>query len=177
MACHFAAAVVMATCLLLLSPGNAADDWLKEPYGDDSFNIRAEFNSNVTLSCNQSLPVGNEPRYWIRPDTKIMYAGESEEFRTLDGMASWRVSDNAYEMIITLVQPEHFGFYYCVTNDNTSSNSEYVVKLAVNYEGPYWGDLWKKYETPTIVALSASGGFLVLAILLAITWHFRWQVR
>ncbi len=30
------------------------DEWMEEPYGDDNFNTRAEFNSNATLECSDS---------------------------------------------------------------------------------------------------------------------------
>ena len=42
--------------------------------------------------------------YWVRPDLTIMRIGDpKEEFKTLDGNASWQVNDGG-QMEIILVQ-------------------------------------------------------------------------
>ena len=154
----------------------AGDEWMELPYGDDSFNVKAEFNTNVTLSCNVSS-VSSEYgfQYWIAPDMTIMKENYSFSFRTLDGMAGWQVSEDGWELHAYLIQEAHFGFYYCIRS--TSDDDTIAIKLAINYQGPYWGDLWKKYETNTIVGLTASGSFLALAIIVMITWHFRYDSK
>ena len=148
------------------------------PYGDDSFNVKAEFNTNVTLSCNvSSVSAEYEFQYWIAPDMTIMRQNYSTSFRTLDGMAGWQVSEEGWELDAYLIQEAHFGFYYCIRSSAADPDDVVAVKLAINYQGPFWGDLWEKYETNTIVGLTASGSFLALVIIVMITWHFRYNSK
>ena len=150
------------------------NNWMEEPYGDDSFNTRAQFNTNVTLVCNDTVVTDDyEFQYWIAPDMTIMKENYSDNFWTLDGWAGWEIRDGGVHLVAYLIQEAHFGFYYCVRERNP--DDVYVIKKAINYKGPYWGDLWEKYETNTLVGLSASGGFLALCILIAITFHFRYH--
>lgn len=166
--------ITLALLLVTLACHVRADDWMEEPYGDSSFNTRALFNTNVTLICNETnVPDDYAFRYWIAPDLTIMPQNYSDSFRTLDGMAGWEVNDDGMELTAFLIQEAHFGFYYCVKQD--FNGDVRVIKKAINYKGPYWGDLWEKYETQTIVGLSASGGFLAFVILIGITWYFRYQ--
>ena len=48
--------------------------------------------------------------YWVRPDLTVMYPGDSETFKTLDGNAGWEVTDD-WQMRIFVVQvsSEAFG--------------------------------------------------------------------
>ena len=157
----------------------SGDAWMELPYGDDSFDVKAEFNTNVTLSCNvTSVPGSHVFRYWIAPDMTIMRENFSASFRTLDGMAGWEVSEDGLEMHAFRIQEAHFGFYYCIRGvegggGGGEEEGVMAVKLGINYQGPYWGDLWAKYETNTIVGLTASGSFLAIVIIIAVTWHFR----
>ena len=156
----------------------SADEWMELPYGDDSFNVKAEFNTNVTLSCNVSgVSSEYEFQYWIAPDMTIMKESYSSSFRTLDGMAGWQVSEDGWELDAFLIQEAHFGFYYCIRSRVSNTDDVIAIKLAINYQGPYWGDLWEKYETNTIVGLTASGSFLALVIIIMITWHFRYDTK
>ena len=41
--------------------------------------------------------------YWVRPDLTVMYPGDSETFKTLDGDAGWEVTDD-WQMHISVVQ-------------------------------------------------------------------------
>ena len=130
--------------------------------------------SNFTIICIKyfsllALPYKIE--YWTLPNMEVMKAGESSYFWTLDGVAGWIVSANASLIHIMLVQPQHFGFYYCtITKDGATK----VIKKALNYNGPYWGDLWEEYESNFIIAFSASGGFLVILLGVMLIWHFRY---
>ncbi len=103
-----------------------------------------------------------------------MRENENSVFETLDGVAGWHVTQTGSQIVAFLVHQEHFGFYYCVRGNETNGNI-FVIKKALNFKGPYFGDLWKKYETNVIVALSSSGSFLVLVILTGLTYHFRYR--
>ena len=156
----------------------AGDEWMELPHGDDSFNVKAEFNTNVTLSCTvSSVSAEYGFQYWIAPDMTIMKENYNTSFRTLDGTAGWQVSEDGWELHAFLIQEAHFGFYYCIRSRVLNPDDVIAIKLAINYQGPYWGDLWEKYETNTIVGLTASGSFLALVIIVMITWHFRYNTK
>ena len=89
----------------------------------------------------------------------IMNAGDSVEFKTLDGKSGWQVSNDAYSIQLFIVTENHFGFYYCLVNVN---ETQLMIKRAVNYKGPYFDDLWDDYRMNTIVACASSLTFLAI---------------
>ena len=99
-------------------------------------------------------------------------AGESEIFDTIDGNASW-ISEPPPSRIlqIKLVKEEHFGIYYCVLSDR-SRVTKYVIKRALNYEGPSFGNVWPKYRRAAAIALGTSGGWVALWILGLALYYF-----
>ena len=148
-------------------------DWKQLPYEDDSFNIQAKFETNVTLGCNDSsLTTAFKFLYWIRPDTTVMEVNETKDFRILDGRAGWEVSDDGMEMTIFTLQESQFGIYYCVGEESGETK---VTKRGLNYNGPYFGDLWPEYRMNTIIGLSSAGGFLVMVLIIYLTYHFRFK--
>jgi len=150
--------------VLLTVTGASALSWMQQPYTNDSFNELRKYGDNVVLTCD--VPSGDTVTYWVLPDTRVMQPGEAIAFATLDGIASWRVSDDGRSLTITLVQPEHFGFYYCFVD--SASGQHHVVKRALNYRGAYYGDLWLKYKWNVIIGGASAGGVVVAAVLLAV---------
>lgn len=72
------------TLVMMTSHVVLASEWLDAPYPDDSFNVRAEYGSNATLSCAADMSNGNNETavaYWILPDMSIMSPGQSIQFR------------------------------------------------------------------------------------------------
>ena len=68
--------------------------WMEQPYDDDSFNTKAEYLENATLTCEHDLdiiPKEYEVKYWVRPDMVHMGPNEEETFLTIDGTAGWKV--------------------------------------------------------------------------------------
>lgn len=84
-----------------------------------------------------------------------------------------QVNENATELTITLIQEFQFGFYHCIVED--SQGVKHTIKKALNYKGPYFGDLWKKYENNVIISCSAAGGFLILAIILWVFYEKKYS--
>ena len=165
--CMFISTVAMVTLrqlsiIVLLSITGANASWMQKPYTNDSFNEQRKYGENVTLTC--SAGDSETVDYWVLPDTTVMEAGDVIDFKTLDGVASWRVSTDGGNMDITLVQERHFGLYYCVLK---TSGKHYIIKRALNYRGPYFGDLWPKYKWNVISGCGTAGGVLAAAVLMA----------
>ncbi|ELT89326.1 hypothetical protein CAPTEDRAFT_225776 [Capitella teleta] len=148
---------------------------MQQPYGDDSFNTKAEYLDNATLDCSNDTIVQEdyEVQYWILPDLQHMGKGEEDMFLTIDGIAGWKVSDDGKTMDIILVQENQFGFYYCIVSNH---NNTFTIKRALNYKGPYFGDLWEKYEDNVIVACSSSVAFAVLSIFFCVVYEKKYAV-
>ena len=78
---------LMALCAL-----TQASSWMEQPYPDDSFNLRRDYLANASLHCSDGLaPEPFTVKYWVLPNLKHMGPGDTEEFRTIDGMAGWQV--------------------------------------------------------------------------------------
>ena len=139
---------------------------MDQPYDNsEDFNEDVKYEENITLTCGDT---GGEFRHWIRPDMTVMEKNSSEFFKVLYGSAGWSVDSNGV-MHIIFVQEDHFGFYYCTIYD---SGTYIYVKKALNYKGPYFGDLWDTYEMNFIIGLSAAGGFLLACLVIFVVHHF-----
>ena len=69
------------------------------------------------------------------------------------------------------IEESQFGFYHCHV---TTPSGPAVIKKALNYKGPYFGNLWDKYEKSVIISCSAAGGFLVLATALCCLYDYKY---
>ena len=97
---------------------------------------------------------------------QVLPAGQTYVYDTLDGNASWIAeSPPGKNLYITLVKEEHFGIYYCVATDSNDPDSKYVIKRALNYEGPTFGDMWPKYRRAAGIALGTCGGWVAFWII------------
>ena len=167
--------LLIVTLFCALTQGSIYN-WEELPYDNDNFNSRAEFNTDVTLYCNETgnrIPDIYDFKYWVRPDLEIMRNGDNETFHTpLDGEAGWEVQDTA--MHIMNVQGEHFGFYLCVVH---ADGLDYIIKKAVNYRGPHFTNLWDDYEDNVIVACSAAGGLIVIIIVIYVVNMFYYDPK
>ena len=69
------------------------------------------------------------------PPFQVMYNRDSASVPTFDGEATWTVSDDGSEMLVTGVDVVHFGFYYCVSqNASITDHHVLVTKRAINYK-------------------------------------------
>ena len=148
-------------------------DWRNAPYGNDDFNVRAEYTKKTQPECiddrvaNLSFTV----QKWILPDMRIMLPGELYSWPTVDGVAAWEVAADGRTINISLVQDNHFGFYHCLVEAN--NGTEYAIKAALNFKGPYWGgSVWWRYKDASTYALGFSLAYGVLCILLSLLWTY-----
>ncbi|CAD5115713.1 unnamed protein product [Dimorphilus gyrociliatus] len=150
-----------------------SNDWMKSPYGDnDEFNTKARFGDNISLQCNdsRSLPSERTIYKWILPNLDIADKNYNKSYKSLDGDVNLKVIEDGEFLLISKVQEEHFGFYYCV--GSLTNGEEFVIKKGLNYNGYYFGNLWRKYKKATIVGLSTSLP-LMAALLVALAIHSR----
>lgn len=137
--------------------------WMNAPYGNEKFNYREHYGNNLTIECTDGrLPTNYTFSYWIRPDLVVMNKSDEDQFWTLDGYASWKVSDDGLTMDVTNLNQRQFGFYYCVVQ--SAGGDTIVVKKAINYRGPYFGNLWPKYRMNVIIGLTAAAVFFVFIV-------------
>jgi len=66
------------------------------------------------------------------------------------------------------------GQYHCMFYNESAPRPWYLVKVALNLRGPYFDVLWDKYKTPTIIGICALFGFLLLALVIILIYHFRY---
>lgn len=152
-------------------------EWLKTPYdNDDDFNVQAKYKEYKTLFCNDSRIKDHEyaVKYWILPDLTILKDGHSISFPTLDGIAYWNVTMNGKTLEIGLVQERHFGFYHCVVTINKETK---IVKKALNYHGPYFGNLWQIYKKNTMIGGIAGGSMALILICCSIFYTFKYNEK
>lgn len=156
----------------LTPPYQGAGWWMKQPYtSDDEFNVKAEYTSNYTFEVNMTAHGLVTVEYWVIPNLRIMEDGDRVTFKTLDGISSWEVENDGKNMVITLVQEAHFGFYHVHGND-TDGNWK-AVKLALNYQGPFFGDLWEVYRMNTIVGCSSAAAFLLITAVTYLIYEWK----
>ena len=125
------------------------DEWVTTI--DDEF-------QDVTFYCNSSeqiIPPNFYPELWMLPDLTNIDKNFS------DGRIS--VLDNGYRLDVRNASRYDLGLYHCMTWDGSEW---YLIKLGLNSRGPYFEDTWEKYETGTIVGISACFGFLAAAFLI-----------
>jgi len=148
-------------------------EWRRRPYEDDSeFNILAEFGTNITLTCENDVYNATDDAslyailYWITPDVNVIPVGE--KWMNEDNVVLGEVEGTGSNMTLTKIDAIHFGFYYCII-ETKADNTLVVVKKAVNYKGPYFGEFMDNYYWNVIVGGSAAGAvFVILALACAI---------
>ena len=105
-----------------------------------------------------------------------MQINDSESFLVLEGWATWEV-DELGRMQIRIVQEQHFGFYHCVLTPefNGSSSAPRIIKKALNFKGPYFGDLWNFYRDSVIAGLVCFFVFAGVGLAAIIFYEVKYQ--
>ena len=166
----------VAVCVLVASVSSQSyDDWIKTVYQEKGETV--VFNCTEVIDENNGHPridtedptwqpwVNASAYYWL---ANLDIVNKSESIRGGNIM----VSEDAWTLTVRNVTPDFFGIYHCVMlrDDGTL----YLVKWGINMKGPYFQNLWDKYEMNVIIGFSAMGGFLVLAGLVIGVYQFRW---
>lgn len=95
---------------------------------------------------------------WILPSTSII--NESSPFDS----RHYSFHDNGSTLVVNAIDKPDFGWYHClVLTDPFSVHA--TVRLGVNVNGPYFGDLLEKYSSNMKTGLAAGGVvFIVMAM-------------
>ena len=148
--------------------GCCSDDW------EDYYNFPVievdQVGYNITLNCNDSTyPNNSYPVAWILPTFEILENGTSNN--------KYEMSADAMELTIFDTGTDDFGLYHCMMrypDEDNSIEEWYLVKIGINTQGPYFEDLWEKYQTNTYIGIVAFFGFLFVCLCIWLIWHFRY---
>jgi hypothetical protein len=158
---------VSSVCCLLVLPSltTGKRDDLKDYKVD-------ELGVSQTLWCNESVqyleaPNDTAPISWMLPNLTVLAASAGK----------FIISDDSWSLQVYNITRDDLGQYHCmlrVKYNETEYSDWYLARLGLNAQGPYFEDLWDKYETNTIIGISAGFGFLALALGAMLVWHFRY---
>jgi len=125
----------------------------------------------TTLWCNESVqykenigndwPNGTLPESWMLPNLTIIYVSTDR----------FEITDSKWALTVNNITINDLGQYHCMLRAN---DTWLLARLGLNAQGPYFEDLWNKYELNTIIGLSSGFGFLALAIATMLVYHFRY---
>lgn len=163
---------MLVALVLLIAACEGATSWLETPYGDLSFNLNADYDTNVTIYCNDSrIPAtGLTFQYWVLPHLDVMKAGDVITFFSLYHLSGWKVDPGTSGVLRAYgIQEEHFGLYHCVLHED-ATNETWVVKKSINLEEPYFSNLIDYYRSNIIIGFSAAFAFLIGAIVTVLTY-------
>jgi len=140
---------------------------------DDLFDYKIEeLGETVKMWCNDSIQFEVVPNYtspvsWMLPNLTILE----------QSVDRYVIADSFWSLTVHNVTVEDLGQYHCmmrVYNESDFPIDWYLAILGLNAQGPYFEDLWDKYELNTIIGLSSGFGFLALAICTMLVYHFRY---
>jgi hypothetical protein len=134
-----------------------------------------KLGESATLWCNESVQISDAPPNdtfipvsWMLPNLTVLSASSGK----------FNVSEDKWSLHVNDVTRAEIGQYHCMLRrmlNETYFTGWYLARLGLNAQGPYFEDLWDKYETNTIIGISAGFGFLALAIGAMLVWHFRYE--
>jgi hypothetical protein len=126
-----------------------------------------DLGQTAQLYCNESKEYPNAPNMsqpiaWMLPNLTILDQSKDRFQLTMDNLT----------LEVVNVTKEDLGLYHCMlTAENVTW---YLCRAGLNAGGPYFEDLWAKYDLNTIIGISAFFGFLALAIATWLLYHFRY---
>jgi len=85
----------------------------------------------------------------------------------------FQMLNNNWTLKVLNASSDDLGLYYCLLR--TAGVDWLVLRVGLNAAGPYFDDLWNKYRLNTVRGLSASFGFLVIAVVVVAVNHFCYR--
>lgn len=132
-----------------------------------------ELGETATLYCNstesiqaRAIPQLYEPVAWILPNLSRVDENVTDQ--------KFGLRENNWALVINDTLLEDLGVYHCMLLNNSQNGNYYLVKVGLNAEGPYFFDMWEKYMWPTIIGICSFFGFLLLAAIAILIYHFRY---
>ena len=134
--------------------------------------INVKYEQPASLNCSDPSvdDITKRDVHWLNPNGVILPENFTYNYFTFAGPGEITVSRD--HLNISKVLAEHFGVYFCVVINN-EDNSAVAVKRGLNVNGPYFGDLWVKYQSNTLAGCLSVGIFLLIAVILVVIYVFR----
>ena len=162
-------------CLLILPGVVLGNQYVRQPYSSDSeFNQQVKFGDDASLECkDRFIPSPEQIQYWILPNNMVLKPSEKHKvYDPIDKLSIWTVTSDGTRINLTNVREAHFGVYHCVIGESTNLRT---VKVGLNYNGPYFGNLWTIYRRNVMIGGIASAVFLVIAATLYTIYKLRYR--
>jgi len=88
----------------------------------------------------------------------------------------FEITDDKLALTVHNVTVDDIGQYHCMLMLPGVQEWAgcYLARLGLNAQGPYFEDLWDKYELNTIIGLASGFGFLAAAVATMLIYHFRY---
>ncbi|CAL1540994.1 unnamed protein product [Lymnaea stagnalis] len=120
------------------------------------------YGSTATLICaDETFSPFDFPSasfQWILPSTSIINESTPHDSR------HYSFSNNGSTLTVNNIDKPDFGLYYCLVLTRPFTVHA-TVRLGVNINGPYFGDLMERYATNMKMGLAAGGVmFLIMAM-------------
>ena len=144
------------------------DDWIRSSN---------ELGTDLTFPCSNvphhpKLNDGDSPisenaqaYAWMLPNLTMVDCGIS--FDNIE------ISDNCSHLTVYNFEREDIGLYHCMLHQEDNDDI-FMVKWGLNVRGPYFDDLWKKYDSNTLIAFSTAGIFTFLVIAICLIYQYRY---
>ena len=172
----FVLGMMWVVCLLFLPGVVLGNQYVRQPYSSDSeFNQQVKFGDDASLECKDRfiLTSPDEFKYWILPNNMVLQPGNTYNVSDpIDKLSVWTVTGDGSRINLTNIREAHFGVYHCVM---VVSSTLRTVKVGLNYNGPYFGNLWTIYRRNVMIGGIASAVFLVIAATLYTIYKLRYR--
>ena len=153
--------------LIVLCQTQDYEDWIRKT---------DELGTTLSFPCqdypNHPRPNDGDPpidqdatiESWMLPNLTIIDCGYDA--------GNIRVSDNCSELFVSDIARTDLGLYHCLLRQ--ANNDLFMVKWGLNARGPYFEDLWEKYQTNFVISVSAAGGFTLLVLATCLIYQYRY---
>ncbi|KAK6976724.1 hypothetical protein BgiMline_023170 [Biomphalaria glabrata] len=152
--------ILLASVGLVL--GHTGQKWHSNRYLDLLYGVTA----NLTCADEGFSPWEDVEEFrflWILPNTKVL-----NDTTVLDNQHYSWMNNGASLLIYNIDRPD-FGIYHCLVQ-TLSNNIHTVVKLGININGPYFGNLWEIYSPNMKIGLIS--GFVVLVVMSMFCYNY-----
>ncbi|WAQ97884.1 hypothetical protein MAR_022257 [Mya arenaria] len=107
-------------------------------------------------------------QYWLLPNGNIIQSSSNKSDNHI-------VMYQNFSITINKISDQDFGYYYCLLVRSDYSVDRIVHGL--NTDGPYYGDLLKKYTHKAMIGGIAAGTLFVVLAGCCVVWQFHYHRR
>ncbi|XP_059151172.1 uncharacterized protein LOC131937625 [Physella acuta] len=130
--------------------------------------------ANLTCRSHDFRPSHHvtERYQWMLPSNHLI------DVNTIDDMNDDRYElwNNGSILLVKNIDKEDFGFYFCLVMLGEQKSVQRIVKLGINVDGPYFGDMWDKYSGNLKTGL-ISGGIVALVMAMFCYNYDQYQAK